>query len=452
MESRPRREVATVGILIAFVSACSKGPTDPNGRIPDAPPSATIRSSAQQDTLPFEFLLSWECKNSTSITASWRPVSPPADLRGTDVISPDSAGSQTYSIECSRLGAVSAKASILIDSYLPVVSGKLFGIRGQDDRFEGTRVYLGEEGGVVDSIDVAVDGSFSLPTRQYSASCLRILVDEIDRDNRKFFPSLTRICQANWNGGATFVRIPRMWRHEAGTYVGRVTPLSLELAFTDFPEYLSPPGLNSFFPRQFNLALGAWEYGEAYLLPTPLAFSRRTPSGMLPTNGFLSYREITASDSIRLWQYLSSVNRETGIEYVRPASIEEVVPIPGQQPWGGIELYLERQGNFGGGCLGCQFAYIHLDELGANSSFLVQHELLHALTLGHSAAWVGLMGGAGGHSNTLSEKDIAYLNLLFSAYEVRKNKQVSFWLPEAHQGERVYLLDLPFEPVRTRLP
>ena len=94
---------------------------------------------------------------------------------------------------------------------------------------------------------------------------------------------------------------------------------------------------------------------------------------------------------------------------------------------------------------------VNLDTFWLRDSLTSGHEFLHAMNMWHESWDFGLMNPASDRTQSGSFKlglhGVSLFQLFYKVGEVKRQTGARYGLPEAHQGERAILLNLPLEEI-----
>jgi hypothetical protein len=217
---------------------------------------------------------------------------------------------------------------------------------------------------------------------------------------------------------ARVVLVPTTWRIRGGAFDGRdvrVDPVRATTRYGDGTGYWR-------LTRRGRLAGRAvsWSIDS---LPVRVAFrhQRGDPA-------------ISARDSVLFWERAAEVERLIGRSLFRPASYADV-----EAGGDGILVTVDRRMSAAGR------TFITYDQSGRiyealvtvsqrdylSESRIASHELLHAIGLGHTAAWPSVMGANTGTVNAPSVEDVAYAQLFYAIARLQREREAPFGILEA---------------------
>ncbi|HEX6040053.1 hypothetical protein [Longimicrobium sp.] len=306
----------------------------------------------------------------------------------------------------------------------------------------GMRVYVqwravGDSLPSVDSADVDSAGEFRVPLPARLPDSLTVIVDAADRARRTHHPSLARIARAEaaWEHG--FVLAPREWLIPRGFFAGQrvaVSPLRARRP--------SCPGCtNGFWIRMAGTrnptGFQGWPLSR---FPLRVAFERggSVPVGAVP-------------DSAAFWRAASGVESALGMDVFRPVPFGQTLPrgleedpddivlvrVDRALSTPGLTTMVGSRGNV-------EYAGVALQRAGAVLAMggmeLVQHEMMHALGLGHTCAWPSVLADTHRcpdlRAPTLTPEDVAYTQLLYRVRDLQRDGSLRWGLDAAVEGER----------------
>ncbi|MHB0978275.1 MAG: hypothetical protein ACYC1K_02645 [Minisyncoccota bacterium] len=283
-----------------------------------------------------------------------------------------------------------------------------------------------------DSVRVNSDGTFSLPTLAALKDTAKVVV----RGSNEVFPTLARV-EKKYFGNYVQISSVRNWTISTGTYAGQTVALSLEKAFK--PTSLQAFG---FFQRGQKVGEGgAYRYlvGSYVSFPVKVAVYRGRSSISL-----------SSVDEGRLWDRLNEMEQVTGFDLFVPSDTTSV------NAAGGIRLLL----NPGAGAAVDEWSkgdYVSGQVtlgLGTNGTFAAfdptvadaKHEFLHASgPIGHTCQWASVMEQSCLRNMPYNPQpeDVANWHLMRLGRGLERKYDTRFSMAQMHQGERVFLLNLP---------
>jgi hypothetical protein len=318
-----------------------------------------------------------------------------------------------------------------------VISGQV--VTADEGSPAGLRFFIRRNGTATDSVDIGVSGQFSLPLRSPLTGDVEAVIDAADRTNRRYHPMLATIAADAEEIRA--VLVPRSWTLTVGSHAGKTVDISMDDAFTP-PEH---PGAVSYYMRKQTLEGRYWEFVIASWpeLPVPVAFDRAR-----------SNDSVAPEDSIGFWNGIAELELAFGQDLYTPAEPSGAV--------NGILIYMDtaragegtatpipdEQGDYTHGTGVYREAELMRDP------HLAAHHGLRGLGFGHTCRWPSLLvarcpSRPGFDDGIASEHDVAYAQLLYRVRELQKQHSAPYGIPEAFNGERVFILGLPTDPPPT---
>lgn len=339
----------------------------------------------------------------------------------------------------------------------------------------------------VEEVEIDARGRFVIEAPMDRA--FELLIHDTDTESPRLLPSLRRFDSVPDGWEPVVLLLPTSWTIASGSYAGRRVEVSLDRIYAPDRQNLQqrfwwvhpwiPSLLDDGDPGPLpSLNSASWRLED---LPLPLFFERdeRGTAVLLP---------ITADDSVAVWAAANTLEQRLGMDLVRPVRKEDLpadtVTVSGiVQPIvrpvsinffltdagtgaggaahacrkaGGIELGTACE-RFGPGVLvGGGFSWMTVDHT-PNAQRTLQHELMHALGMGHTcfapslmsycpSAWIpGYEDETGGNS-AVSVLDAAYFQLFHEAHRRALELRPHMGLLETLQGERIHLLGKPPVP------
>jgi hypothetical protein len=289
------------------------------------------------------------------------------------------------------------------------------------------------------TIGTVVDGGgeYRVPLPARLPDSLTLIVDAADRAARTHHPALARIAreEAAWEHG--FVLAPRVWVIAGGLFAGRrvaVSPLRARrptCAGCTSGFWIRMAGTRS--PVGFQ----GWPSSR---FPLRVAFERggSVPMGAVP-------------DSAAFWRAAAGVESALGMDVFRPVAYGQTLPrrleddpddivlvrIDQELSTPGLTTMVGSRGNV-------EYAGVVLQRAGAALAMggmeLVQHEMMHALGLGHTCAWRSVLADThrcpAMRAPTLTPEDVAHTQLLYRVRDLQRDASYRWGLDAAVEGER----------------
>lgn len=324
-------------------------------------------------------------------------------------------------------------------------------------------------GATADSARILADGTFEIEASA-SESEGELLVD--GSSPRAFHPFLFPF-HADSLDGLDVLLIPRQWTIRAGVYRGESVPSSLDPAVEDdadqylYSYYFGQPDPRD-APERYLLDLMAWPEES---LPAKVAIDHAGSSAQL-----------TADDSIEVWQVLDRMEEVTGLDLFEPAVAEPgwwsegestgepfepgVIRLVHDDPprWGGLpqgqaegrvydhalgswaaegrfSAFRERHRPLGGGRLSVgEFEPLRLADGFIPWETVLVHETMHVLGVGHTCRIPSPMGPCM-RTSEVSKHDVAYMELLRETLRLARELGAPDGMMPSVIGERRILLE-----------
>lgn len=406
------------------------------------------------------------------------------------------------------IGSVSGPAGTLKDSVLLDVYTKL---HGTVHTFDGStmpalRAYS-TNGGLTDSVNVDADGTYILGVHSHFSGALNteLLIDAVDKSNRKFFPSLTPIsitCKGDFECIGSFldsaqnvILVPRQYTLTRGRFAGQTLTVDLDAAndeaTTVQPSFLMSTGLdNTTYPvngvptdrKQFNTDETFW---MADSFPIAVAM-HRSQSNQAFANA--------AADSVFLWNALNEIQTALGYNIWYPVNDNPAWSVPtgfanpkvpnktyllilndtvgpaSISGGGGTAPLLDNLGTRSPTILGLvdfhltgwrgtkvdhwldavempqeQSVFIRYESLMSNAALLT-HESMHGMGIGHGCHWVSTQSYCGqfaAQDGKVRFEDAAYTLLMMDVYKAAWKYRAPLAMPSALFGSRAIMQGLP---------
>ena len=235
-------------------------------------------------------------------------------------------------------------------------------------------------------------------------------------------------------GTLNIVGVPTVWNISVGIFKDKKVAIDLESAYR-----ISGDGNTSFYYRAGDQNGWLYQVGS-FISPTNTAFCRN-----------LSTQDIPPSDSVTFWSLMKTfqenyIGKTIFVPSNQAGVCEEGLGSRGVKlinavnergkPNGGSEGYGKR--DFVRGIINGYSKYIQ------NSCFTIDscvwHEMTHVVGHGHTCSWKTNMGTNCRDellSNTPTENDVAYIQLMMAVAETERKLNTRFSLGQAHQGERL---------------
>ena len=174
--------------------------------------------------------------------------------------------------------------------------------------------------------------------------------------------------------------------------------------------------------------------------PLRVAFER---AGSVPVGA--------APDSAAFWHAASGVESALGMDVFRPVRFGQTLPQRLEEdPDDVVLVRVDRALSTPGlttmvGSRGdVEYAGVALQRasaaLAAGGTELVQHEMMHALGLGHTCAWRSILADTNRcpamRAPTLTPEDVAYTQLLYRVRDLQRDGSMRWGLDAAVEGER----------------
>lgn len=256
--------------------------------------------------------------------------------------------------------------------------------------------------GAVDTLDVDASGRFSgLPRVAVGDS---ITIDLIPAEGARYFGARVVVTSARIDREIRVLLIPRQWSIQNGRYAGSVVPIDRDAVVRRAPEH---PG----FGRVRGERVLGWVPGS-YPLPVVL----RHDDGS----------RISADDSTAFWSAARGVEEAIGARLFRPVMdttlANRIYPVdvrvdPRISMAGITFVGWAADGNI----FDASVRFHSTVEI--RTPGIVEHELMHVLGFGHTAAWPSAMGErATGRS--ITAEDVGYAQLLMRVHDLQEDSLV----------------------------
>lgn len=290
----------------------------------------------------------------------------------------------------------------------------------------------------VDSVRVNPDGTFTIHT----ISALKDTAKVVIRGSNEVFPTLARV-ERKYYGNYVQIGSIKNWTIPTGTYAGQTIALSLEKAFKP----TSPQPFGFFQRGQKTGEGGAYRYlvGSYTSYPVKVAVFRDR-----------SNFPLSAVDEAKLWARLAEMEQTMGFDLFVQSDTNSVniggglrVVFDSNRTTGGTDNptlgdYLFGTVTLGPGTSG---TLIILDP---QYGVTTKHEFLHASgPISHTCQWMSAMeqNCLRNLPNDLTLEDVAYWHTMRLVRGLERKYNTRFSLAQMHQGERVFLLNLPEDKI-----
>lgn len=384
--------------------------------------------------------LSWSSTGATSCSAPWTTNTL---AQGTQDVSPSQT--QNYSISCSGPGGSTVSNGVTVTVTNPPISSfsvQVFGAQPSPEGVTGLRFYL-FLGNTVDSVNIGSDGTVSVVPSSALPDSFYVAVDAQNTTTRRFYPMDFKVSKNDALLGLRIPLIPYSWTVEEKLFTGQRIAVNFEDLYRP-----SVSGDLSFFVRQPEYIPVSGQAPWVYAIETwpkevdiPVAFNRTVSTGT-----------ISASDSATVMGFFKDL--ETYVPYRFKAV--NAVSLP---PNTGFQIYLFNDAGYGSGSYDANNGTIVVGYVSAHNRTVLldkrtmQHEIFHALGLGHTCGWKTLMS-SGCSSNLQSQtpelQDIAYLELKNRIVEIQRRERTRWGIPHAWQGYRVRVQGLGREDFKVK--
>ncbi|KND48908.1 MAG: hypothetical protein AB200_00575 [Parcubacteria bacterium C7867-005] len=316
----------------------------------------------------------------------------------------------------------------------------------------GVRIKLFVSGADTISTNVAPDGSFSANVFGFlNKDSISFIVDAVNTSSRIYHPMRGTFAKALVEKPVIFIMTPLAVTIPNGVYAGRVVDMRLSRAYV-----AGGDALGFFDRRPYDVGgIPMYRVKSHKVLPVPLVI--RNDLGDTP---------ITASDSVAMWGFVTTLEDHIGLDLFRPAMKSE------ENDTLGIDVYMLSnlaKPAFGGSdgilyptpgstSLGRGRATFRgRDVLLNNGGGVFRHELIHVLGFDHGCGFQSIQNTecsgvsidyTGFVSGIPSPFDVAYARLMYVTAALEDKYSTHFSIMESHQGERELMLGLPREIVR----
>jgi hypothetical protein len=207
--------------------------------------------------------------------------------------------------------------------------------------------------------------------------------------------------------------IPREWRLRTGSFAGSVVAIDLRRAFAP-----SCRTCSSFYRYL--------EHAEGVLRARTAAWPEEALPLRVSFTAGDSLDAVTAADSAAFWRSADAFDRAFGADLLQPAG-----PLPADRT---LRVAIDpRQLNSGESTTAMQAQEIFGAEItfqrhgmiaGPLGTYLVTHELLHALGFGHTCSWRSVLADTRScpsmHADWLTPEDVAYVQLVRRVNDIER--------------------------------
>jgi hypothetical protein len=288
---------------------------------------------------------------------------------------------------------------------IPADSGSLDGVRVVAVDASGTY------DAVMDSSGVFVG---SLPAPPAGRVTLRVYSDST---SPRYHTSVVTLDPGVPDAPARVVLVPTRWRIRGGSFDGRdvsIDPVRATRRYTDGTGYWR-------LTRHGRLAGRAVSWAtDSFPLRVAFRHERGDPT-------------ISPADSAQFWDVVTGLERMIGRPLFRPAPFDEI-----DSGADGILVTIDR------GMAAAGRTFITYDQGGRiyealvtvsqrdflGQSRIANHELLHAIGLGHTGAWPSVMGPNTSGIDSPSVEDVAYAQLYYAISRLQREREAGFGILE----------------------
>jgi hypothetical protein len=255
-----------------------------------------------------------------------------------------------------------------------------------------------------DTLPVDAAGRFAALVRPTADDSIRIVVSASGES--PYHGAALALPRARADEEIRIVLVPRRWTIERGPFQGETIAIDPAAALHRSPDRSGPS-----FARVTRRRTVGWA-PESY--PIPIAF--RHAAGAY----------VGARDSVEFWAAARAVESAIGASLFRPTDdttiAGRVYPVTvgvGRIGAAGVTyVSWDRDGNIFEGSI----TFRSTRELRAPS--IVEHELLHLLGFGHTAAWPSALEAQAPAARTITADDVAYAQLLLRVHALEADSLV----------------------------
>lgn len=244
---------------------------------------------------------------------------------------------------------------------------------------------------VVDTLAVARDGGFGTLARNETSDS--VVIEAVPMPGSRYFANRVTLPVSRIASDIRILLVPRRWPIDRGRFAGDSVAIDPSAILRRAPGYGS-------FGRVSRQHVVGWS-PEAF----PVAVVIRHDVGA----------RVTAADSSAFWSAARDVEAAIGTALFRPTMDttmrDQVYPVdveiePKINSSGVTFVTWDRDGTV------FESTVRFRNSLEMRNSGVVQHELLHVLGFGHTAAWTSAMTPRGSILPAITEEDVAYAQLL----------------------------------------
>ena len=426
--------MTAVGVGIVTITATIEGKTALVTVTVTAVPVATVTVTSPAASLVVGATLPLSVtardRNGTVLlgrSVAWSSSEPAvATVAASGVLTAVAAGTATITATIEGKSGAAVVTVVSIPSR--IVSGQLYAPTAQ--AFSGLVVDVVSSAGTIRA-GVGAGGSFTVQV-PLGGDSVTVVVDA-EGQARTYHPAWIRVRADSLVSPLRVVLVPKKWPVAAGTFAGAIVDINLEAAFT--PLTSTEPWAGFYYRTHLPSGLPVWPQGS---FPVRVAFDRAS-----------STDPITATDSATVWSILRQMEADLGFSAFRPANFSDLPAFGTPQAPRGIWLRLDRNltvaGSAGWGA-GSDALILGVEVKVGNSGTwahqgVMIHEMTHALGIGHTCGWRGVMSGCD-NSGSLTATDVAYITLQYRLDEIRRANSARYWIFEAWQGNRVLEMGL----------
>ena len=297
------------------------------------------------------------------------------------------------------------------DSYL--FGGRI--ITADSGSLDGVHVVASDSRGVYEAL-LDSSGTFvgSFPSQPSSRVTLRVFSDSA---LPRYHTSVIALGAGVPSGQTRLILLPTRWRIRGGSYDGREVAIDPVRATTRYVEGMA-------FWRLTRRGRGAGRAVSWVTDSLPLRVAFRHERGD---------PYIAEGDSIAFWRVARGLETMLGRPLFRPSSFEEI-----DAGADGILVTVNRRLPAAGKTFITHDAsgriYEALVTVGQREYLgdarVTMHELMHAIGLGHTAAWPSVMGPMAGLERPSAE-DVAYAQLYYAISRLQRDNDAPFGILES---------------------
>lgn len=295
---------------------------------------------------------------------------------------------------------------------LALLTGRLIALDSQPVRGVQVIVRWNEHSvlGGVDTLQVDSAGRFGVLPREISSDSVSFVIDP--SHSSRYDAARVVVSRERLADEIRILLVPKHWTIRRGRFAGFEVSIDPAAVVRRAPDFGS-------FGRMNGAHVVGWMRGSA---PIPIVLRHEDGS------------RITAGDSLAFWDAARDVEQAIGDRLFRPWSDTTMrgriypvdVRIDRTIPGAGITFITwDRDGNIFEGSVRFR------GSLQMHNAGIVQHELMHVLGFGHTAAWPSAMETRTSRAELVTADDVAYAQLLMAVREWQQDPLVVGGLNEA---------------------